>query len=94
MKSDKSTLDKDLDKIFRLETATKTVSSGLMAHMSALIFLIAAGFLGAFFAGIETETTIIVFAAVLGGYCLLYTSPSPRDRQKSRMPSSAWKKKK
>ena len=32
---------------------------------------------------------------VQGGYivnhisCLLYTSPSPRDRQKSRMPSSA-----
>ena len=23
------------------------------------------------------------------GSCLLYTSPSPRDRQKSRMPSSA-----
>ena len=23
------------------------------------------------------------------GGCLLYTSPSPRDRQKSRMPSSA-----
>ena len=34
-------------------------------------------------------------AAVERGYesyvegCLLYTSPSPRDRQKSRMPSSA-----
>ena len=27
-------------------------------------------------------------AEVTGG-CLLYTSPSPRDRQKSRMPSSA-----
>ena len=34
--------------------------------------------------------------ASLGGFdihvltsCLLYTSPSPRDRQKSRMPSSA-----
>ena len=30
---------------------------------------------------------------VIGGkkikFCLLYTSPSPRDRQKSRMPSSA-----
>ena len=26
---------------------------------------------------------------VLDGVCLLYTSPSPRDRQKSRMPSSA-----
>ena len=28
-------------------------------------------------------------AAEDGGDCLLYTSPSPRDRQKSRMPSSA-----
>ena len=27
--------------------------------------------------------------AVPGKTCLLYTSPSPRDRQKSRMPSSA-----
>ena len=26
---------------------------------------------------------------IQGGTCLLYTSPSPRDRQKSRMPSSA-----
>ena len=25
----------------------------------------------------------------LDEFCLLYTSPSPRDRQKSRMPSSA-----
>ena len=25
----------------------------------------------------------------LAKFCLLYTSPSPRDRQKSRMPSSA-----
>ena len=25
----------------------------------------------------------------MGWVCLLYTSPSPRDRQKSRMPSSA-----
>ena len=25
----------------------------------------------------------------LDNLCLLYTSPSPRDRQKSRMPSSA-----
>ena len=32
-----------------------------------------------------------VFKALLYGFfiCLLYTSPSPRDRQKSRMPSSA-----
>ena len=29
------------------------------------------------------------FPLYQGGSCLLYTSPSPRDRQKSRMPSSA-----
>ena len=28
-------------------------------------------------------------AAIQAEGCLLYTSPSPRDRQKSRMPSSA-----
>ena len=30
-----------------------------------------------------------VFKNYKGSSCLLYTSPSPRDRQKSRMPSSA-----
>ena len=33
------------------------------------------------------------FATPLTHDCLLYTSPSPRDRTRSRMPSSAWKKK-
>ena len=33
--------------------------------------------------------TLIVPHADKGQGCLLYTSPSPRDRQKSRMPSSA-----
>ena len=32
--------------------------------------------------------TDLIFAAAATS-CLLYTSPSPRDRQKSRMPSSA-----
>ena len=35
---------------------------------------------------------VAVLGSILGGItnpCLLYTSPSPRDRQKSRMPSSA-----
>ena len=27
--------------------------------------------------------------AAMGVYCLLYTSPSPRDKRQSRMPSSA-----
>ena len=34
---------------------------------------------------IETDKTVLEVVAA----CLLYTSPSPRDRQKSRMPSSA-----
>ena len=38
--------------------------------------------------GISTKWSIeMVFSPIHG--CLLYTSPSPRDRQKSRMPSSA-----
>ena len=39
-------------------------------------------------------STVIRVTSAVGKYvrhkvCLLYTSPSPRDRQKSRMPSSA-----
>ena len=34
----------------------------------------------------DTENTI---TEINQNTCLLYTSPSPRDRQKSRMPSSA-----
>ena len=32
---------------------------------------------------------LAVVGLAINGICLLYTSPSPRDRQKSRMPSSA-----
>ena len=39
----------------------------------------------------EVEEIIILTDKIEEEYsvCLLYTSPSPRDRQKSRMPSSA-----
>ena len=36
---------------------------------------------------VPTDQTLV--RSFLGLCCLLYTSPSPRDRQKSRMPSSA-----
>ena len=36
---------------------------------------------------VASATGLIV--AMLSGICLLYTSPSPRDRTRSRMPSSA-----
>ena len=46
--------------------------------------------LGAHIIGDEASNMIHLFIAFikLGG-CLLYTSPSPRDRTRSRMPSSA-----
>ena len=37
----------------------------------------------------RTGVWVAVLGPILLSYCLLYTSPSPRDRQKSRMPSSA-----
>ena len=38
---------------------------------------------------INTADLCVALATAKGEACLLYTSPSPRDRQKSRMPSSA-----
>ena len=37
------------------------------------------------FRSLQDKTQVVPFSQG----CLLYTSPSPRDRQKSRMPSSA-----
>ena len=41
--------------------------------------------------GFDPSLTMMItgFGTILFFFCLLYTSPSPRDRQKSRMPSSA-----
>ena len=33
--------------------------------------------------------TLIIIAGALSIFCLLYTSPSPRDKRQARMPSSA-----
>ena len=35
------------------------------------------------------DDRVSIWTRRLSDVCLLYTSPSPRDRQKSRMPSSA-----
>ena len=75
----------------------------LNAHPSGMVInwliLITLGVIwGASFLGVELALTEFgpitlaagrVSAAALILLCLLYTSPSPRDRQKSRMPSSA-----
>ena len=41
------------------------------------------------FAEALEEEEVVKVAVTQNKDCLLYTSPSPRDRQKSRMPSSA-----
>ena len=40
-------------------------------------------------AAVRRGTMAALVSLALCALCLLYTSPSPRDRQKSRMPSSA-----
>ena len=63
----------------------KTLSANFRYHFATIIvtFIIGLGF-SFFFSFIEKQYQYI---QIIG--CLLYTSPSPRDRQKSRMPSSA-----
>ena len=64
----------------------RTITDQYLAHLEAVEFR-----------DLETAGAYLVMAAtliylkskLLVPPCLLYTSPSPRDRQKSRMPSSA-----
>ena len=67
----------------------------LQILLSLIIISLSPNLLGAAADEVKTdsddfETTIVedeIYDPLEG--CLLYTSPSPRDRQKSRMPSSA-----
>ncbi|WP_460366241.1 hypothetical protein, partial [Staphylococcus aureus] len=37
----------------------------------------------------KRQVLVVAARLALGSLCLLYTSPSPRDTERSRMPSSA-----
>ena len=50
----------------------------------SLLLALPAAFAVAFCAGV-----LIEFLVIRHLYCLLYTSPSPRDKRQTRMPSSA-----
>jgi PiT family inorganic phosphate transporter len=67
----KRTLDKDLEKIVHVEAATRSLSSGLASHAIALLFLGAAGVIAGIYAGVEANTALVIFAAILGGYMAL-----------------------
>ena len=57
-------------------------------YLTAFAVIVIFGYLAVIF----TSTSLVKYSHVFEAWdtgCLLYTSPSPRDRQKSRMPSSA-----
>ena len=58
----------------------------LLSFIFALLFSGLVLLLG-YFTAVKTSLILILSGVLF--ICLLYTSPSPRDRQKSRMPSSA-----
>ena len=68
-------------------------SHGPSPRIAALLTLLAPGlghiYIGQARRGITLFALVLVADILLMFSCLLYTSPSPRDRQKSRMPSSA-----
>ena len=82
-----------------LGSGNRLIAGNSLALIS--IFLFAAGFPAAevlldiwhpitlmFFRIILAVSTLVLIWALIEG-CLLYTSPSPRDKRQSRMPSSA-----
>ena len=74
-----------------LNHADVELASDYIFYESLYIIL---SFLAGFIVGRENlHQTVILYvylrSGVLDQFCLLYTSPSPRDRTRSRMPSSA-----
>jgi len=67
----KTSLDKDLRKIERLEEATRSVSRHRFAPGFALLFLAIAGIFASFQIGSESNALLIIAAAVIGGYMAL-----------------------
>jgi PiT family inorganic phosphate transporter len=67
----KQSLDKDLAKLVKVEAATKTVAGNFVSHGLALVFLGMSGLFAGLYAGVASDTFIIVIAAVLGGYMAL-----------------------
>lgn len=67
----KPTLDKDLAKIAKIETAAGFVSKGFAGQGLALIFLVLVGSIAAILTTGDSNSVIIVAAAVLGGYMAL-----------------------
>ena len=68
-------LHPDLDEIISVEAKIEVIGSGLTWAEGPL--------------WVASHNMLLCSDVKMDKICLLYTSPSPRDRQKSRMPSSA-----
>ena len=84
------------DQYYRGAFLTTAVFSTLVTVVSMVPALFLAVLADRLIKGAGTYRTLLIWpyavAPAVAGvlwFCLLYTSPSPRDRQKSRMPSSA-----
>lgn len=67
----KTSLDKDLSKIARIEDATRAISMSVVSLGAGLVFLAAAGLIAATQVTDEASGALIVVAAILGGYMAL-----------------------
>ncbi len=67
----KTSLDKDLSKIARVEDATRAISMSVVSLGAGLVFLAAAGLMAATQVTDEASGALIVVAAILGGYMAL-----------------------
>src|SRR5680860_1628741 len=67
----KTSLDKDLRKIERLEEATRVVSRNRLALGIAVLFLATAGILASSQIGASQNAVLMIVAAVIGGYMAL-----------------------
>ena len=67
----KQSLDKDLEKIVHVEAATRMAASGIVSHGLAVVFLGLSALIAAVYAGVATDSALIIFAAILGGYMAL-----------------------
>ena len=73
----------NFDDLIGQDVVAETITNSIVANKVPNAYL----FTG--IRGVGKTTIARIVAKSLNCPCLLYTSPSPRDRQKSRMPSSA-----
>ena len=70
-------VDKLIEQNFKLKTESKSLRNSIMELRNKIERLE------------QDNQRLIINSSAKKNNCLLYTSPSPRDRTRSRMPSSA-----